>query len=188
MAHNKKNEKTPYEEEKEYLLQIKEYLTTTGLPVEIAENENGAAIIMPLAPTGPTAEAPLMIQVKKQVVANLDLEAGQENPTMISAIFMVHLPFNVKASALADTVLLMNFINSTFPVTGFDVEMGELKPKFKYTLLNSVDHIDKTVILSLVGIIMYAMDLFLEHIRNVSEGKSTFQKTLTELLPPPEEK
>ncbi|MFA6915634.1 MAG: hypothetical protein WC222_04500 [Parachlamydiales bacterium] len=186
MPQNKNPPKTTSEEEKVYLLKIKEYLATTGLPVEIAENESGAAIIMPLAPTGPTAEAPLMIQIKKQVVANLDLESGQESPTMISAIFMVHLPFTVKASALADTVLLMNFINSTFPVTGFDVEMGELKPKFKYTLLNSVDHIDKTVILSVVGIIMYAMDLFLTHIRNVAEGKSKFQDTIQQLIPPQE--
>lgn len=185
MSQNKKKQ-TPYEEEKEYLLKIKEYLSTTGLPVELSESEAGAALIMPLAPTGPSAESPLMIQIKKQVVANLDMESGQENPAMISAIFMVHLPFTVKATALTETVLLMNFINSTFPVTGFDVEMGELRPKFKYTLLNSVEHIDKTVILSLVGIIMYAMDLFLAHIKEVAEGKTTFHHTLAKLVPPQE--
>lgn len=175
--------KTIYEEEKEYLQEIQKNLEKTGLPCEFKENDQGMALFMPLAPTGPTSGIPLMVQLQKQPVANLDTEDNKEVEAVLSVLFVARLPIKGRPENILNTVMLLNYINTSYPLTGFELDMASMQPQFKYTLVNNLSHVDKTVLLSIVGIIMYAMDIFYAHIKDVAEGAISFQEALKRLAP-----
>lgn len=177
------SKQTVYQQELTFLKKIKELLDSHGASSDLKESEDGCGLFLPLAPAGNTSDLILSIQVQQQPVPNIDLENLKEIPSIYSILFSVHFPNKLSQDVVVDTLLLMNFINHEFPIGKFSIELGNLVPEFTYILLGNEAGLDKTLIMSIIGSIMFAMDTYYPIFIDVSSKNCTFEDALHKLAP-----
>lgn len=96
--------------------------------------------------------------------------------------FFSYLPFDVKPSTLGQVGPLLHFLNQLIDLPGFELHELENRVAFRYVLMTKGSGVDAKLIASLIGIIMFTLDLFGGNIEQVASGASTFNELLEEVF------
>lgn len=96
--------------------------------------------------------------------------------------FEIPFPYDVKDSAMFDTLSLLAYLNRLSELPGFELDEMSGKIFYRYVLLTTKTDIEKEIVLGILGVIMLLMDLYGEAIEKIANGEKTFEELLQEVL------
>lgn len=96
--------------------------------------------------------------------------------------FKVDLPFKVKDLAINEVSAFIHFINQTTDLPGFEFNELEGQAMYRYIWITSPDHLEKQLVTSIVDSIRFNLVMFSDMIESLSDGTSTFNDLLSQIL------
>lgn len=120
-------------------------------------------------------ERAIEISVQEQYMKDLPLSG------YLRIQLRIVLPFIISAMTAQDVGSLLLFINQMIDLPGFELHEVEDKASYRYVLMTAPNGLNKTLLTSVMGVMMVFLDLFTETIERVAEGKSTFNELLEEV-------
>ncbi len=104
---------------------------------------------------------------------NVGQSSPQEAP-IIFVEFSFEYPFTFDPQYGKDVGSLLHFLNRNIKLAGFQLDEAENKVLFQYNLVISPEGITDILILSLVGMIMLATDMYSYAIESLAKGEMSF--------------
>jgi len=83
--------------------------------------------------------------------------------------FRTQLPFKVKNSALNEVASLLLFLNQRIGLPGFELNELDCEVIYRYVWVIHPSVIDRALILSIVGMLMLNLSLFVEIVESLAE-------------------
>lgn len=109
-------------------------------------------------------------------------EISQDEPHLARVQFQVLLPFQLKAAASKDVAGLLCYLNRQMELPGLEMNEVDDSLFYRHVLLTTHENLNKTLVVSIVGIIMFILKLYSELIEKVASGKMTFNNVLEKVV------
>lgn len=102
--------------------------------------------------------------------------------------FYFKFPFQVQDQAFSQVASLLHFINQLLDFPGLNLDELHNEISYRYVWLTKINKIDSKLIMSIIGIILFILELFTQPIERVALGTITFNDLLQELVDLPKTK
>lgn len=106
----------------------------------------------------------------------------KEGKSFFTLNIRVPLPCEINDNAHSDLCSAVCYVNSNLMLPGFEYHEGEDHLLFRHVLLVREDLVSETQILSILGWIIFTLDLYAATLGEVASGKMTFDELIQQVI------
>ena len=112
----------------------------------------------------------------------LQSNTSQNAPQLARVQFQVLLPFKMQAVTAKEVASLICYLNRQMELPGLEMNEVDDLLFYRHVLLATHEDLNKTLVISVVGVIMFILKLYSELIESVASGKMTFNTVLEKVI------
>lgn len=105
----------------------------------------------------------------------------KEGESFFTISFVVPMPYEIHDDAHSDLCSTICFVNSNAILPGFEYHETEDRLLFRHVLMAREDCVTETQILSILGLIIFHLDLYAEMIGEVAVAKMSFEELVKQV-------
>lgn len=149
---------------------------------EAAEGKSQPRLLAFLGNDYKNRERFLEIMALPQISTGMPHRQKEAKQDYIYVQFEFAFPFEVVEKAVSDISNVLHFVNRMIDLPGFEFDELNDKVFFRYVHLASKIEEDSFLYISILGLIMMALDLFTETLEKIATGQATFDQLLEQMI------
>ncbi len=123
----------------------------------------------------------LQLRVAKQeFVQSADPVVRAQSSGHHTLQFVVPLPFTAQAHMVGDLARFLLILNKAFELPGLELSEGDGLVYYRYVFISQDGTIDKSVILSIVAMVLFITDTFAETLESLATGQRSLREIIEE--------
>ncbi len=123
----------------------------------------------------------LQIRVVEQELEGVELQGvTKKNMSYHHMHFLVNLPLKINEHCIGDVARMVLLLNKSLSVPGFEFSEVDRMVYYRYVLMTSGGRFNGNIVMSIIGMIMFNIDVFSKTIEDVGTGARTLVEVVEE--------